>query len=83
MVQNQPQVLKRIGENLYVTGHRIYFAWFVVRGKQIKRSLKTGGKALARRLAGIKEKGTRLHGGNQAGIHFEELAKHRPASLGA
>ena len=38
MATNQSQALKRIGENLYVNGHGVYFAWFVVRGKQIKRS---------------------------------------------
>ena len=51
-------------------------------GKQIKRSLRTGDKALARRrLAKIREKGIRLHGGEQAGIHIEELAKHWLASI--
>jgi len=82
MATNQSQALKRIGENLYVNGHGVYFAWFVVRGKQIKRSLKTGDKALARRrLAEIREKGTRLHGGDQSGLHFDELAKHWLASI--
>ncbi len=38
MATNQSQALKRIGKNLYVNGHGVYFAWFVVRGKQIKRS---------------------------------------------
>ncbi len=38
MATDQSEALKRIGENLYVNGHGIYFAWFSLRGKQIKRS---------------------------------------------
>jgi integrase len=76
MATNQSEALKRIGENLYVNSHGFYFAWFSVRGKQIKRRLKTDDKALARRrLAELREKAARLHGGEQRSIHFEELTK--------
>ena len=75
MATNQANGLKRIGENLYVNDHGTYFAWFSLRGKQIKRSLRTEDKALARRrLADLREKAGRLHGGKQRNIQFEELA---------
>jgi len=74
MAGNQANGLKRIGENLYVNDHGNYFAWFSMRGKQIKRSLRTEDKALARRrLADLREKAGRLHGGKQRNILFEEL----------
>ena len=73
---NESEALKRIGENLYVSGHGIYFAWFSLRGKQIKRSLKTDDKTLARRrLSELRGKAGRLHGGEQRNIRFEELKK--------
>jgi integrase len=76
MAANQTDALKRVGENLYVNDHGTYFAWFSVAGKQIKRSLKTTDKTLARRrLAELREKGARLHGGEQRNIHFDELVK--------
>jgi len=76
MAANQTDTLKRVGENLYVNDHGTYFAWFSVAGKQIKRSLKTTDKALARRrLAELREKGSRLHGREQRNIHFDELVK--------
>lgn len=76
MASDQSSALKRIGENLYVNVHGSYFAWFSIRGKQIKRSLKTNDKALARRrLAELREKGSRLHGKEHRNIRFEELAK--------
>ncbi len=75
MATHQTRELKRIGENLYVSDHGVYFAWFCVRGKQIKRSLRTEDKALARRrLADLREKAGRLHGEKQSSIQFEELA---------
>ncbi len=80
---NQPQALRTIRENLCVNGHGVYFAWFVVRGKQIKRS--ASGRVTRRSPGGgwrkYGEKGIRLHDREQAGIHFEELAKHWPASI--
>jgi hypothetical protein len=67
---------KRVGENRCVNGHDVYFAWFSTRRKQIKRSLKTNGKAPAwRRLAELREKAVRLHGGEQRNLRFDELAK--------
>ena len=76
MAANQTDTLKRVGENLYVNDHGTYFAWFSVAGKQIKRSLKTTDKTLARRrLAELREKGARLHGAGQRNMLFEELAK--------
>jgi hypothetical protein len=46
MATNQTNGLKRIGENLYVNDHGVYFAWFSMQDKQIKRSLRTEYKAL-------------------------------------
>jgi hypothetical protein len=37
---DQSNPLRKVGEYLYRNGHGVYFAWFAVRGKQIKRSLK-------------------------------------------
>ena len=74
MATNQSKDLQKVGECLYRNNHGIYFAWFVVNGKQIKRSLKTTDKDLARRrLAELREKGNRLHGNEQRNIQFEEL----------
>ena len=75
MATNQPNGLKRIGENPHVYDHRTYFAWFSMRGKQIKCSLRTEDKAVARRrLADLREKAGRLHGAKQSSIQFEGLA---------
>ena len=53
-----------------------------MRGKQIKRSLKTEDKALARRrLADLREKAGRLHGGQQRNIQFEELVARTYGNL--
>jgi hypothetical protein len=46
---DQSNPLRKVGECLYRNGHSVYFAWFSVRGKQVKRSLKTNEKELARR----------------------------------
>ncbi len=74
MATNQTQGLQKVGECLYRNSHGTYFAWFSVRGKQIKRSLKTSDKDLARRRLGdLRKKGERLHGGEQRNLHFEEL----------
>ena len=76
MAANQSEALKRVGENLYVNAQGGYFAWFSIRGKQIKRSLQTNDKTLARRRLGeLREKGARLHGGEQRNIRFDELVK--------
>ena len=76
MAANQSEALKRVGENLYVNAHGGYFAWFSIRGKQIKRALRTNDKTLARRRLGeLREKVARLHGGEQRNIHFDELVK--------
>jgi len=60
---DQSNPLRKVGECLYRNGHGVYFAWFAVRGKQIKRSLKTSDKELARRRLGeLRKSATRLHG---------------------
>ena len=41
---NQSNPLRKVGECLYRNGHGVYFAWFSVRGKQVKGSLKTNEK---------------------------------------
>ncbi len=57
MATDQAGGLKRVGENLYVNDHGSHFAWFSMRGKQIKRSPRIEDKALAwRRLADLREK---------------------------
>jgi len=38
---DQSNPLHKVGKGLYRNGHGVYFAWFSVRGKQVKRSLKT------------------------------------------
>ena len=38
---DQSNPLRKVGECLYRNGHGVYFAWFSVRGKQVKRLLKT------------------------------------------
>ena len=74
MATNLSKDLQKVGENLYRNSHGTYFAWFAVKGKQIKRSLKTTDKDLARRrFNDLREKANRLHGGEQRNIRFEEL----------
>jgi hypothetical protein len=59
---DQSNPLRKVGEYLYRNGHGVYFAWFSVRGKQLKRS-KTSDKELARRrLAELRKIAIRLHG---------------------
>src|SRR5438067_11960530 len=82
MVAQKSQQLKRVGECLYRNGNKIYFALIKVRGKQIKRSLKTDDLAIAkRRLAELRGKAERLHGQENRGIRFEELAENWLASI--
>ncbi len=69
------QELSKVGECLYRTGKKIYFALFKVRGKQIKRSLQTEDLAIAkRRLSELRGKAERMHGKGNRNIRFDELA---------
>ncbi|MEI6562331.1 MAG: hypothetical protein WCO68_09660 [Verrucomicrobiota bacterium] len=77
MAASQSKDLQKVGECLYRNSHGTFFAWFSIHGKQIKRSLKTMDKTLARRrLAELREKGNRLHGNEQRNIQFEELVAY-------
>ncbi|MEP6670278.1 MAG: site-specific integrase [Chthoniobacter sp.] len=78
------QELKKVAECLYRNGNKVYFALVKVRGKQIKRSLKTDDMAIAkRRLAELREKAERLHGKENKNIRFEELAENWMESIKA
>jgi len=69
------QTLTKVGECLYRNAHKTYFALIKVRGKQIRRSLKTTDSALARRrLADFR---TNVHGlaGEERGMTFDHLAE--------
>ena len=69
------QMLSKVGECLYRNGNKMYFAILKVRGKQIKRSLRTADlKSAKRRLAELRSKAERLHGKEDRNIRFEELA---------
>ena len=73
--------LSKVGECLYRNGHGTYFALLKVRGKQIKRSLKTDDSALAkRRLAEFR---TKVHGlaDDSRGITFDALSERWLAVL--
>ena len=73
---DQSNPLRKVGECLYRNGHGVYFAWFSVRGKQLKRSLKTSDKELARRrLAELRKVATRLHGSEDRNLRFEEVVR--------
>jgi integrase len=73
--QQKSQELKRVGECLYRNGIGTYFALVKVRGKQIKRSLKTDDLPIAkRRLGELRAKAERLHGGDSRNVRFEEFA---------
>ena len=70
-----PTTLTKVAECLYRNNHGTYFALLKVRGKQIKKSLKTTERALAnRRLADLRKK---AHGlADEAGsITFDQLAQ--------
>ena len=74
----KPYTFKRVSENLYkVIETGGYYALVKRGGKQIRRSLKTTDKALARRrLAGLKEKASKLRTGKEnASITFEQYSK--------
>ena len=84
----KPYTFKRVSENLYkVTETGGYYALVKRGGKQIRRSLKTTDKALAkRRLAELKQKASKLRTGKeQASITFEKYSerwiKAKEASL--
>jgi len=64
-------VLTKVAECLYRNGHGPCFALIKVRGKQIKRSLKTSDAALARRRPA--ELRTKAHGlaGEERGMTFD------------
>jgi integrase len=73
---DQSNPLRKVGECLYLNGHGVYFAWFSVRGKQLKRSLKTTDKELARRrLAELRKVAARLHGLEDRNLRFDEVVK--------
>lgn len=69
------QKLKKVAECLYRNGNDIYFALIKVKGKQIKKSLKTTDRPIAnRRLAELRQKAQRLTGSDGRNILFEEIA---------
>ena len=73
---DQSNPLRRVGECLYRNRHGVYFGWFSVRGKQLKRSLKTSDKELARRrLAQLRKAAVRLHGLEDRNLRFEEVVR--------
>jgi len=68
------QTLTKVAECLYRNGHGTYFALLKVRGKQIKKSLKTEDSALARRrLAELRTKASGLADEGR-GMTFDDLA---------
>ena len=74
----KPYTFKRVSENLYkVIETGGYYALVKRGGKQIRRSLKTTDKALARRrLVGLKEKASKLRTGKEnASITFEQYSQ--------
>ena len=76
MLSHQSNSLRKVGECLYRNRHGVYFAWFSVRGKQLKRSLRTSDKELARRrLAELRKVAARLHGLEDRNLRFEEVVR--------
>ena len=69
------QTLTKVAECLYRSGHGTYFALLKIRGKQIKRSLKTEDAALARRR--LSELRSKAHGlaGDERAMTFDHLAQ--------
>jgi len=75
-MSQKSQELHRVAECLYRNGNGKYVALVNVKGKQIKKSLKTNDRQLAnRRLAELREKAQRLHGAENRNIRFEDLAE--------
>ena len=62
-----PATLTKVAECLYRNAHGTYFALLKVRGKQIKKSLKTTESAVAKRL--LAEERKKAHG--LAVCHFD------------
>ena len=76
MLSHKSNSLRKVGECLYRNRHGVYFAWFSIRGKQLKRSLKTSDKELARRrLAELRKVAARLHGLEDRNLRFEEVVR--------
>jgi hypothetical protein len=76
LISQQSNSLRKVGKCLYRNRHGVYFAWFSIRGKQLKRSLKTNDKELARRrLAELRKVATRLHGLEDRNLRFEEVVR--------
>ena len=74
-MMKSPQTLSKVAECLYRNAHGTYFALLKVRGKQIKRSLKTEDSALARRrLSELRTKAQGLSG-EERGMTFDHLAE--------
>ena len=74
--QQRSQDLHRVAECLYRNGNGNYVALVKVKGKQIKRSLKTIDRKIAnRRLADLREKAQRLYGSENRNIRFGEFAE--------
>ena len=74
----RPYTFKRVSENLYkVIETGGYYALVKRGGKQIRRSLKTTDKALAkRRLSELKEKASKLRAGKEhTSITFEKYSE--------
>ena len=67
--------LTKVAECLYRNAHGTYFALLKVRGKQIKKSLKTEDSALARRR--LRELREKVHGlaSEDRGLSFEALTE--------
>lgn len=74
--EQKSQELNRVGECLYRNGIGAYFALVKVRGKQIKRSLRTNeGPTAKRRLAEFRQRADRMHGCEMRDVRFVELAE--------
>jgi integrase len=72
----------RVGECLYRSGNKVYFALLKVSGNQIKKSLKTDDLTLAkRRLTELRSKVGRQDGKESRNIRFEELTERWLASI--
>jgi hypothetical protein len=71
------QELRRVGQCLYRSQQSgVYYAILKRGGKQIKRSLRTSDKALAkRRLADVSARAVKLTHGGDSAMTFEELGK--------
>src|SRR5262245_47119362 len=72
----QSNSLRKVGECLYRNKHGVYFAWFSIRDKQLKRSLKRSDEEMARRrVAVVREVATRHHGLEDRNLRFEEVVR--------